>query len=381
MTESALRQAREALHLAEGALLQCTPCAAPACAQEQREWLDDAMAACHKAAGAIDAALTAPAAPSEPVAWRPCLIERLNDEADRCGNDGADDIAHLLWEAANALAAPPPPAAPAVAPGFALVPKHMTQAMRDVTDTEDWTWEDLLAAAEAITEAEYDEIAAVPAVAVEPQPHPPLPEAAGWANKSSLITARLGRERYGNAGACEMHTLREGGPTDYHSEAMFTAEQMYAFVDADRATRAAPAQPAAAPALCSDCPPIGYPTDKTRCDECPRREPDRAWFQRVAVLARVWPESDEANVPAAIVGAIQKYRRAMLTAPAQPAPQRQEDAVEPTQAQAALALLKRIRYHAERHSLPREWLTEADEVLGTWGDTAPAQPAPQPRKD
>ena len=23
--------------------------------------------------------------------------------------------------------------------------------------------------------------------------------------------------------------------------------------------------------LCSDCPPVGYPTDKTRCDECPRR--------------------------------------------------------------------------------------------------------------
>lgn len=22
---------------------------------------------------------------------------------------------------------------------------------------------------------------------------------------------------------------------------------------------------------CDDCPPIGYPTDKTRCDECPRR--------------------------------------------------------------------------------------------------------------
>lgn len=24
--------------------------------------------------------------------------------------------------------------------------------------------------------------------------------------------------------------------------------------------------------LCSDCPPAGYPTDKTRCDECPRLE-------------------------------------------------------------------------------------------------------------
>ena len=22
---------------------------------------------------------------------------------------------------------------------------------------------------------------------------------------------------------------------------------------------------------CSECPPLGYPTDKTRCDECPRR--------------------------------------------------------------------------------------------------------------
>jgi hypothetical protein len=26
--------------------------------------------------------------------------------------------------------------------------------------------------------------------------------------------------------------------------------------------------------LCSDCPPAGYPTDKTRCAECPRRSPD-----------------------------------------------------------------------------------------------------------
>jgi len=26
-------------------------------------------------------------------------------------------------------------------------------------------------------------------------------------------------------------------------------------------------------ALCSDCPPVGYPTDITRCDECPRKTP------------------------------------------------------------------------------------------------------------
>lgn len=31
------------------------------------------------------------------------LVQRLNDEADLCANEGASDIAHLLWEAAKAL--------------------------------------------------------------------------------------------------------------------------------------------------------------------------------------------------------------------------------------------------------------------------------------
>lgn len=35
------------------------------------------------------------------------LIQRLNDEADMCSNEGASDIAHLLWEAAAAVAASP----------------------------------------------------------------------------------------------------------------------------------------------------------------------------------------------------------------------------------------------------------------------------------
>lgn len=28
--------------------------------------------------------------------------------------------------------------------------------------------------------------------------------------------------------------------------------------------------------LCSDCPPVGYPTDETRCAPCPRRTLDDA---------------------------------------------------------------------------------------------------------
>jgi len=52
------------------------------------------------------------------------LIERLQDEADLCRNDGADDIARLLDEAAQALKAPPAATAapvedaPAVGPGY-----------------------------------------------------------------------------------------------------------------------------------------------------------------------------------------------------------------------------------------------------------------------
>lgn len=44
--------------------------------------------------------------------------------------------------------------------GMALVPLHMNQAMRDVTDGDGWTWEDLLAAAGSITEAQHAELAA-----------------------------------------------------------------------------------------------------------------------------------------------------------------------------------------------------------------------------
>lgn len=40
-------------------------------------------------------------------------------------------------------------------PESVQVPKRPTQAMRDVMDSEGWAWEDLLAAAEAITEDEH----------------------------------------------------------------------------------------------------------------------------------------------------------------------------------------------------------------------------------
>jgi hypothetical protein len=53
-------------------------------------------------------------------------------------------------------------AAPAIPEGFALVPLIPNAEMVAVMSEEEWAWEDLLAAAEAITEKQYNEIAAAP---------------------------------------------------------------------------------------------------------------------------------------------------------------------------------------------------------------------------
>jgi len=70
--------------------------------------------------------------------------------------------------------------APVAPAGMALVPLRMTQAMRDATDSEGWTWKDLLAAAEAITEDQYTELAAPVA------PAGPLSDAQIKAGKAEL---------------------------------------------------------------------------------------------------------------------------------------------------------------------------------------------------
>ena len=56
---------------------------------------------------------------------------------------------------------------PAIQPGYVVVPLIPTRAMEDVVNQDEWQWEDLLAAAEAITEDQYNEIAS--ASAIQPQ--------------------------------------------------------------------------------------------------------------------------------------------------------------------------------------------------------------------
>lgn len=58
--------------------------------------------------------------------------------------------------------------------GFVLVPLVMTRAMEEVTEQEDWAWADLLAAANAVTEEQYEAAQAQQTTVEEPE----LPEAA-----------------------------------------------------------------------------------------------------------------------------------------------------------------------------------------------------------
>ena len=100
----------------------------------------------------------------KPVAW----FENLKQLASICpelnianySEEDVDDLNCWAIEVATCIDGITTPPAAFVQDGMVLVPKRMTKAMRYVTDQEDWTWEDLLAAAEAITEDEYHEIAA-----------------------------------------------------------------------------------------------------------------------------------------------------------------------------------------------------------------------------
>ncbi len=98
-------------------------------------------------------------------------LVRLADIHRDCGRlvskDGTAE--RVMRKAAALLAADSRADGEVVKRGFVQVPFRMNQAMRDVTDSEGWTWEDLLGAAEAITEEQYDELAADPAPA-EPEP-------------------------------------------------------------------------------------------------------------------------------------------------------------------------------------------------------------------
>ncbi|MDO9071624.1 MAG: hypothetical protein Q7U73_00010 [Rubrivivax sp.] len=57
-------------------------------------------------------------------------------------------------------------AQPLAPKGFAIVPLRMTREMEQAIEIEGWQWEDLLAAAEAITEEQYADIQSEPSQAV-----------------------------------------------------------------------------------------------------------------------------------------------------------------------------------------------------------------------
>jgi hypothetical protein len=95
------------------------------------------------------------------------LIELLRAIRPEFGAVGSRDVdvraqQNRIDRAIELLAAPAAPA-PTVPEGYALVPLRMNQAMEDLAQEGEWEWADMLAAAEAITEAQYNEIYGVDA--------------------------------------------------------------------------------------------------------------------------------------------------------------------------------------------------------------------------
>lgn len=51
---------------------------------------------------------------------------------------------------------------------------------------------------------------------------------------------------------------------------------------------------------CTDCPPAGYPTDKTRCDSCPRRQDeseyeDEGYLNSPTCISCGWHPEEEGH--------------------------------------------------------------------------------------
>lgn len=68
-----------------------------------------------------------------------------------------DGIKTAFLAATGPNAQQPAKPAQSVPEGYALVPLRMTPAMQQVVEQSDWQWADVLAAAEAVTEQEYNE--------------------------------------------------------------------------------------------------------------------------------------------------------------------------------------------------------------------------------
>jgi hypothetical protein len=65
--------------------------------------------------------------------------------------------------------------------------------------------------------------------------------------------------------------------------------------------------------LCSDCPPRHYPTDRTRCADCPRRKP---WHPYDPMTWRANEETPPCGTPCATAAEIATLRAALTQAEA-----------------------------------------------------------------
>jgi hypothetical protein len=112
----------------------------------------------------------------------------------------------------------------------------------------------------------------------------------------------------------------------------------------------------AGPSLCDDCPPVNYPTDKTRCGPCPRRKGETACLSAVATNEPCLPDSTLKRCT--ICGFIVDTQYAAELPPRNAAASAQSETKEPSAKPAAAGDLERARalLADDPDEMDEEWL-------------------------
>ena len=110
------------------------------------------------------------------------------------------------------------------------------------------------------------------------------------------------------------------------------------------------------PSLCDDCPPVNYPTDKTRCGPCPRRKGETACLSAVATNEPCLPDSTLKRCT--ICGFIVDTQYAAELPPRNAAASAQSETKEPSAKPAAAGDLERARalLADDPDEMDEEWL-------------------------
>lgn len=125
-------------------------------------WTEAAAVCAALAASEVQGVLASPTSDTVAIGQRDAAyatFDRMIENINRAPNEPLDPQRLIAWLVSQGVHERATRASEAAPKGRVHVPMLMTRAMREVVESEEWQWEDVLAAAGAVTEDEYNAIA------------------------------------------------------------------------------------------------------------------------------------------------------------------------------------------------------------------------------